>query len=204
MHWSEQGALRGVVQAGEIAFYKRSSTLGNPRKTVEFLASPGWLPLARVSSRVSACCALISPSGGHMTVFRTAGTASTGGDLRAERTGRRYNYARGHYSIGKEIVDLTSARPHIRKTSRTTAPACRLPLLQRRGRRHRLRPGLPPPGAPFRGLRPQVQAPLPVPRHVLRAPSYARPSPLRARAEPPPPRARRAAAPRARPSPACR
>ena len=55
------------------------------------------------------------------------------------------NYARGHYTIGKEIVDLV---PHPQARGQLHGPPG-LPRLPRHGRRHGLGPRLAPPRAPL-------------------------------------------------------
>ena len=66
------------------------------------------------------------------------------------------NYARGHYTIGKEIVDLVLDR--IRKLADNCTGLQGFLSLPRHGRRHGLRPRLAPPRASLGRLRPQVQA----------------------------------------------
>merc|ERR1712105_189140 len=65
------------------------------------------------------------------------------------------NYARGHYTIGKEIVDLVLERLRKQAEQCTGLQIPHLPLLRRR---HWLWVHLPPHGETLRRLRQEVQA----------------------------------------------
>ncbi|KAF8303301.1 putative beta tubulin [Trypanosoma cruzi] len=77
------------------------------------------------------------------------------------------NYARGHYTIGKEIVDLCLDR--IRKLAEQLHGSAGLSCVSRRGRWHGLWPWCTAAGTPLCGLRKEVQTGLhsvPIPTGV--------------------------------------